>query len=63
MPNNNTANILVIVLGVGILAVSLLADVTGIGTDPVRFGDVQTIGAIAGAVILGTGLFLKLRAR
>jgi len=62
MSNNNTASTLVIVIGIGLLAASLLADVIGIGDDP-GFGNQQTMGAIAGVVIIGTGLFLTLRAK
>ncbi len=62
MFDNKIANILVIVIGIGLLAASLLADVIGIGDDP-GFGNQQTMGTIAAAVIIGTGLFLTLRAK
>ncbi len=62
MFSNNTANILVLVIGIVLLAASLLADVIGIGDNP-GFGNQQTMGAIAAVVIIGTGLFLTLRAK
>ncbi len=61
MFNNKIANILVLVIGIGFLAASLLADVIGIGDDP-GFGNQQTMGVIAGVVITAIGLFLTLRA-
>ena len=62
MFGNKTASILVLVIGIGLLAVSLLADVIGIGDDP-GFGNQQTMGTIAGVVITAIGLFLTLRAK
>ncbi len=62
MFGNKTAPILVLVIGIGLLAVSLLADVIGIGDDP-GFGNQQTMGTIAGAAISAIGLFLTLRAK
>ena len=62
MSNNNTVSILLIVIGMGLLAVSLLADVIGIGDVP-GFGTQQTMGMIAGVAIIGIGLFLRLRAK
>ena len=50
MSGNKTASILVLVIGIGLLAASLLADVIGIGDDP-GFGNQQTMGSIAGASI------------
>jgi len=51
------ANIVVLVLGVGILLVSLLADVIGIGDD-LGFGSQQTMGAVAGVVVIAIGAYL-----
>jgi len=62
MFSNKTATILLIVVGVGLLAASLLADVIGIGDD-VDFGLQQTMGAVAGAAIAAVGLFLTMRAK
>ena len=62
MFGNKTANILVLVIGIGLLAVSLLADVIGIGDDP-GYGNQQMMGTIAGALITAVGLFLTLRAK
>ena len=62
MFGNKTANVLVIVIGIGLLAASLLADVIGIGDDA-GFGKQQMMGTIAGVVITAIGLFLTLRAK
>ncbi len=62
MSGNKIANILVLVIGIGLLAASFLADVIGIGDDP-GFGNQQTMGTIAGVVITVIGLFLTLRAK
>ena len=61
MSSNKTASILVLVIGIGLLAASLLADVIGIGDDP-GFGNQQTMGSIAGAAITAIGFFLTRRA-
>ncbi len=61
MSSNKIASILVLVIGIGLLAASLLADVIGIGDTP--FGMQQTNGAIAGLLITAFGLFLTLRAK
>ncbi len=61
MFDNKIANILVLVIGIGLLAASLLADVIGIGDDP-GFGNQQTMGTTAGAVITAIGFFLTRRA-
>ncbi len=57
MLSNKTASIVVLVLGVGLLVVSLSADVTGIGDDP-EFGPKQIMGTVAGALITVVGLYL-----
>ena len=62
MASNKTANVLVLLIGIGLLAASLLADVIGIGDD-VGLGNQQTMGTIAGAAITAMGLFLTLRAK
>ena len=51
---------IIVIIGVGLLAASLLADVIGIGDDP-GFGKQQTMGSIAGVVItiLGLGVAKK----
>lgn len=46
---------LLILIGVVLLAASLLADSTGIGSNP-GFGPRQTVGSIAGVVILLLGV-------
>lgn len=51
------ANVVVLVLGVGLLLVSLLADVVGIGDDA-GFGNQQTMGTVAGVVVIAIGVYL-----
>ena len=46
---------IIVIIGVGLLAVSFLADVIGIGDDP-GFGIQQTMGTIAGVAIALLGL-------
>ena len=60
MTTSKMASIAVLVIGVGLLVVSLLADVIGVGDD-VGFGRQQTLGTIAGVVISAVGLYLTLR--
>ena len=62
MSDNKTASILLLVVGIGLLAVSLLADFIGLGDDP-GFGNQQMMGTIVGVVITAIGLFLTLRAK
>ncbi len=56
------ASIVLVIIGVVLLAASLLADVAGIG-DSAGFGPQQTAGAVAGAVVAAVGLFLMFRRR
>jgi len=46
---------IIVIIGVGLLAASLLAEVIGIGDDP-GFGKQQTMGSIAGVAITVLGL-------
>ena len=55
--NNKTSSMVVLALGALLLLASLLADVIGIGDDP-GFGRQQTMGTIAGVVVLAVGAFL-----
>jgi len=48
---------IIVVIGVGLLGASLLADVIAIGDDP-GFGMQQTAGTIAGVIIAFVGLLL-----
>ncbi len=59
MASDQTASIVVIVIGVGLLIVSVLADVIGVG-DGLGFGSRQISGILGGAVItlVGLGLYL-----
>ena len=52
---------IIVVIGVGLLVVSLLADIVRIGDDP-GFGAQQTLGTAAGAVIAAVGLILARKA-
>ena len=60
MANTKPANVIVLVIGVGLLGASLLADTLGIGDDP-GFGTQQTLGTVAGAVIAVVGAVLMFR--
>ena len=51
------ADVVVLVLGVGLLLVSLLADVIGVGDDA-GFGSQQTMGTAAGVVVIAIGAYL-----
>jgi hypothetical protein len=55
-----TAIIVLLVVGIGLLAASLLADVIGIGDYP-GFGNQQTMGAVAGVLVIAAGLFFTLK--
>jgi hypothetical protein len=46
---------IIVIIGAGLLAVSLLAEVIGIGDDP-GFGMQQTLGTVAGVLITILGL-------
>ena len=52
----------ILVIGIGLLLVSLLADVIGIGDDPGN-GLWQTTGTIVGVIITVVGLYLTLRGK
>ena len=60
MANNKTASIILLLVGIGLLVASLLANVIGIGDDP-GFGTQQTLGTIAGVIIAAVGLFFTLK--
>ena len=60
MITKDTASIVLLVVGIGLLAVSLLADVIGIGDNP-GFGNQQTMGTVAGVLITAAGLFFTLK--
>ncbi|MEE9158229.1 MAG: hypothetical protein V3U60_07585 [Gammaproteobacteria bacterium] len=59
---NKTASRILLVVGIGLLLASLLADVIGIGDD-VGFGRQQMMGAAAGAIVAAIGLFLVLKGK
>ncbi len=60
MRGDKTAAIVLLLVGIGLLGASLLADVIGIGDNP-GFGRQQTAGATAGVVIAAVGLYLTLK--
>ena len=62
MLTNKTAPILVLVIGIGLLVLSLLADVIGLGANP-GFGPRQTMGTIVGVIITAAGLYLTLKGK
>lgn len=55
--NNKTSAMVVLALGALLLLASLLADVIGIGDDA-GFGRQQTMGTIAGVLVLAVGAYL-----
>ena len=59
---NKTASRILLVVGIGLLLASLLADVIGIGDD-VGFGRQQMVGTAAGAIVAAIGLFLVLKGK
>ena len=60
MLTNKTALSLMLAIGIGLLATSLLAGVIGIGDDP-GFDLQQTTGTIVGVIITAVGLYLTLK--
>jgi hypothetical protein len=60
--NKMTWGAILLMVGVGILLESLLADGIGIGNNP-HFGNYQIIGTIVGAILTAGGLFLMSKFR
>ncbi len=60
MAMGKTTTIFVLVVGIGLLLASLLADVIGIG-DEAGFGRQQLMGTAAGGIITAVGLFFTLK--
>ncbi len=60
MLTDNKASIVLLVVGIGILSASLLADFIGIGDSP-GFGKQQTMGTIAGLLVTAVGLYFTFR--
>ncbi len=60
MLDKRTAGIILLIVGGGLLAMSLSADVIGIGDDP-GFGRQQTMGTVAGVVVMAVGLALTFK--
>lgn len=64
MVNKKTIGIALILIGILLLAVSLLADIVGIGDvdpDHFTFGFKQILGSVVGAVIALVGLFITFK--
>ena len=61
MQNKKTLGILVAILGVVVLAVSLLADTLNLGTGGGAFGPKQIIGTAAGALLAIVGIVFATR--
>jgi len=55
----NREAVILLVIGIGLLLASLLADTIGIGDDP-GFGRQQTLGTAIGAIITAVGIFFSL---
>ena len=62
MQTGKIASIILIIIGIGLLAASLLADVIGIGDNP-GFGGQQTMGIIVGVIISGVGVYLHAQSK
>ena len=62
MTTSKMASTVVLLVGIGLLVVSLLADFIGVGDDA-GFGRQQTLGTITGVVVSGVGLFLTLKSK
>jgi hypothetical protein len=62
MSQTQLTNLIVLVIGAGLLVASLLADYIGIGDD-VGFGLQQTIGTVTGLVIAAVGTYLYFKAK
>ncbi len=62
MLDKRTASIVLLIVGSGLLVMSLSADVIGIGDDP-GFGHQQIMGTVAAVVITAVGLALTFKAK
>ena len=60
LKDQHPANLLLLVIGVGLLGASVFAEVIGLGDDP-GFGLQQTMGSIAGAAITVVAVYLLRR--
>ena len=60
MLDKRTAGIILLIVGGGLLVISLSADVIGIGDDA-GFGRQQTMATVAGVVIMAVGLALTFK--
>ena len=60
MQGNKASSAVLLLVGIGLLAASLLADTIGIGDRP-GFGTQQMLGTAAGALITAAGLYFTLK--
>ena len=56
--NNKTIGIGLLIIGVIMMIVSISADLTGLGQDPLNFGWKQILGAMAGLVVINVGVWV-----
>lgn len=54
---------IVVISGVILLLVSLAANPLGIGSNPLEFGWLQTLGSVLGCLVIVGGLWLSMRRR
>ena len=62
MLDKRTASIILLIVGIGLLVISLSADVIGIGDDP-GFGRQQIMGTVVAVVLTAVGLTLTFKAK
>ncbi len=60
MQGNKASSAMLLLVGVGLLAASLLADTIGIGDRP-GFGTQQMMGTAAGVLITAAGLYFTFK--
>jgi hypothetical protein len=61
MGGNKTIGIVLLVVGIVVLALSLLTDALGLGDSASVFGPYQIAGTIVGVIVALVGLVLTLR--
>ena len=61
MKRKKIVGIVLLVIGALILILSLIADLIGVGVNPVVFGYRQIIGTVVGVILIVVGSILSLR--
>ena len=56
--NKKISGYVLLVIGVIMMVVSVTADLTGLGQDPLNFGWKQILGAGAGLIVINVGVWL-----